>query len=300
MGQTRRLRRLAWSKREHLNIAVFEQPIEEPGSQTQPQSTQIQLSVVVPAYREGHRIYGNISRLVGELDKLGVPYEVVVVSDGNTDTTVSETKRIESPAVRVFHYPMNIGKGFALTCGVDQSVGDLVTFIDADMELDPANIGVFINTMRTSGCDAVIGSKRHPESKVAYPKFRRFQSAIYQLLVRTLFNLNVRDTQTGLKLFRRQVLREALPLLAIKRFAFDLELLVVTHQLGYRNICEAPIQLNYQFESTVNLGSAWRVLWDTAAIFYRLRILRYYQRRRRQLLDSENQASLAAGATSER
>jgi hypothetical protein len=103
------------------------------------------------------------------------------------------------------------------------------------------------------------------------------------MAIRLLFELNVRDTQTGLKLFHREVLQEALPLLAIKKFAFDLELLVVARQLGYRNVCEAPISLDYQFESTVNLRSAWRVLWDTAAIFYRLHILRYYQRRKVEL-----------------
>src|SRR5207248_611183 len=277
-------------------IRVIKPEIEDPTLTAKPGSpNHVELSVVVPAYREGKRIFGNITRLVGELDKLGVPYEVVVVSDGNTDATVSEAKRIESRAVRVFHYPMNIGKGFALSCGVDQSVGDLVTFIDADMELDPANIAVFIDTMQSSGCDAVIGSKRHPQSKVAYPRFRRIQSAVYQLLVRMLFHLNVRDTQTGLKLFRRQVLKEALPLLAIKRFAFDLELLVVANHLGYRHFCEAPIRLNYQFESTVNLGSAWNVLWDTAAIFYRLRILHYYDRRRHELTEGGPPSEDAAG-----
>jgi len=161
-----------------------------------------------------------------------------------------------------------------------------VTFIDADMELDPANIKAFIDLMRSTDCDAVIGSKRHPQSKVSYPKLRRLQSAAYQLLTRVLFNLDVRDTQTGLKLFRRHVLEEAVPLLAIKRFAFDLELLVVARYLGYRNVREAPISLNYQFESTVNLRSAFDVLWDTAAIFYRLRVLRYYQRRRLELAAS--------------
>jgi glycosyltransferase involved in cell wall biosynthesis len=265
-----------------------------------PVPTQVVLSVVVPAYREGRRIFNNLTRLITELDKLNVPYEVVVVSDGNTDATVRETLRLESPAVRVFHYPMNIGKGFALSCGVDQSAGGLVTFIDADMELDPANIKGFIELMQASDCDAVIGSKRHPQSNVSYPRFRRFQSSIYQLLVRGLFNLNVRDTQTGLKLFRRQVLHEAVPLLAIKRFAFDLELLVVAHELGYRKILEAPIRLEYRFESTVNLRSAGRVLWDTAAIFYRVRILRYYQRRRRELTTADPGLEVAAsGVTSE-
>jgi glycosyltransferase involved in cell wall biosynthesis len=281
-----------------MSIDVI-RPVNEVAPTAADTLPQVELSVVVPAYREGRRIYDNLKRLISELDKLNVTYEVVVVSDGNTDTTVQEAKRVDSPAIRVFHYPMNVGKGFALSCGVDQSAGSMVTFIDADMELDPATIGRFIDIMRTCGCDAVIGSKRHPESKVAYPMFRRLQSATFQLLTRLLFNLNIRDTQTGLKLFRRQVLREALPLLAIKKFAFDLELLVVARYLGYKKIVEAPITLDYRFESTVNLWSAWQVLWDTAAIFYRLRFLRYYQRRRVQLLDAERLNNSTSGAASE-
>jgi glycosyltransferase involved in cell wall biosynthesis len=247
----------------------------------------VELSVVVPAYREGRRIHDNLRRLDGELAKLGVTYEIIVVSDGNTDATVREAQRFGSPNVKVFHYPMNVGKGFALSLGVAQSSGAMVTFIDADMELDPINIKNFIDLMKEGECDAVIGSKRHPLSKVEYPAFRRLQSAIYQLLVRVLFNLDVRDTQTGLKLFRRRVLENSLHLLAIKRFAFDLELLVVARFLGYKKICEAPIQLEYHFDSTVNLVSAWHVLWDTAAIFYRLRIRRYYARRKAQIESGE-------------
>jgi glycosyltransferase involved in cell wall biosynthesis len=279
-----------------MSLQTLQSEPKPASAQADSEPRTVELSVIVPAYREGRRIHDNLVRLVGELDKLQVSYEVIVVSDGNTDSTVREAQRLGSPAVKVFHYPMNVGKGFALSLGVSQSSGQLVTFIDADMELDPANIKVFIDLMQSSDCDAVIGSKRHPLSKVDYPKFRRFQSAIYQLVVRVLFNLNVRDTQTGLKLFRRMVLEEAVPLLAIKRFAFDLELLVVARFLGHRKVCEAPITLDYQFESTVNLGSAWRVLWDTAAIFYRLRILRYYQRRRLQLLEAADDGERTAEA----
>jgi glycosyltransferase involved in cell wall biosynthesis len=264
--------------------AVATSPETTAATLLQDVKSDVALSVIVPAYREGRRIHDNLMRLVSELDQIGVPYEVIVVSDGNTDSTVAEAKRFRSPNVRVFHYPMNVGKGFALSFGVSQSSGPLVTFIDADMELDPANIKTFMQLMDEGGCDAVIGSKRHPESQVSYPAFRRLQSAIYQLLIRVLFNLSLKDTQTGLKLFKRQVLEDAVPLLAIKKFAFDLELLVVARFLGYKNVCEAPIRLDFQFNSTVNLRAAARVVWDTAAIFYRLRILRYYARRRSQLV----------------
>jgi glycosyltransferase involved in cell wall biosynthesis len=190
-----------------------------------------------------------------------------------------------------------MGKGYALTKGVESSVGDLVTFIDADMELNPREIRTFVALMKESDCDIVVGSKRHPDSRVSYPPLRRLQSVLYQLLIRILFDVSVRDTQTGLKLLRRPVLAQVLPLLAVKRFAFDLELLVVAQHVGYRRIVEAPVELNFKFESTISPSAVFNVLWDTAAIFYRLRILRYYDRRRREI--ASNQA-LGARAGSPR
>jgi glycosyltransferase involved in cell wall biosynthesis len=243
----------------------------------------IKLSVIVPAYREARHIHDNLGKLLLELDGLGRTYEVIVVSDGNTDATAREAERVVSPHIKVIEYNRNMGKGYALRCGVAHSSGELVTFIDADMELDPRYIKPFLAVMDGFDCDAVIGSKRHPMSNVHYPFFRRFQSGIYQLLIRMLFHLKVRDTQTGLKLFKRRVLADVVPLLAIKRFAFDLELLVVARSLGYRKVMEAPVDLDYHFESTVNPGAVWRILWDTAAIFYRLRILRYYRTGAEQL-----------------
>jgi len=259
----------------------------------------MELSVVVPAYREGPRIYENLQRLLAELDQLKADYEVVVVSDGNTDATASEAARVRSPRVKVLEYPVNRGKGYALTYGVQHSTGELVTFIDADMELDPREIRTFIGTLIEEDADIVIGSKRHPDSRVHYPLFRRLQSLAYQLLIRVLFHLGVRDTQTGLKLFRRQVLADALPLIAVKHFAFDLELLVVARLLGYTRVVEAPIQLSYRFSSTISPGAVYRILWDTAAIFYRLRITRYYSRRRQEELLSKARAALQTSTSIE-
>ena len=263
-----------------MSIEVLDRP---PDRLTVPLGEQVatpgtRLSVIVPAYREGKHIAQNLRRLLNELDGLGITYEVIVVSDGNTDDTVLEAESVVSSKIKVVQYSTNMGKGYALRCGVSRSSGELITFIDADMELAPRYIKPFLAVMDGFDCDAVIGSKRHPMSNVKYPLFRRFQSSIYQLLIRVLFHLKLRDTQTGLKLFKRKVLEEVVPLLAIKGFAFDLELLVVARRLGYRKVMEAPIDLDYQFDSTVNPQAVFNVLWDTAAIFYRLRIIRYYDR----------------------
>ena len=275
-----------------MRVEVLDRPPERltvPSTDTV-SSPGTRLSVVIPAYREAKNIANNLRTLLKELDGLGINYEVIVVSDGNTDDTVGEAERVVSARVKVVQYNVNMGKGYALRCGVSRSSGELVTFIDADMELDPRYIGPFIAVIEGFDCDAVIGSKRHPLSRVHYPVFRRIQSFAYQLVIRVLFGLNLRDTQTGLKVFRRQVLADVLPLLAVKRFAFDLELLVVARTLGYRKVMEAPVNLDYRFESTVDAGAVWSVLWDTAAIFYRLRILRYYRRRRQEVLLGEEAA----------
>jgi len=185
------------------------------------------LSVIVPAYREGSRIASNIGRLTEALDALAMPYEVVVVCDGSPDDTYEQAETCASERVRVFTYTPNMGKGYALKYGFERSAGDPITFIDADMDLHPKEIGIFIKLMEIYDADVVVGSKRHPQSRVKYPPFRRFQSWVYQLLVRILFNLDVSDTQTGLKLFRRKVLEASLPRIIVKKFAFDLELFVI-------------------------------------------------------------------------
>src|ERR1700736_425628 len=154
-----------------MNVEVLDRP---PERLTVPATDAVsspgtRLSVVIPAYREAKYIAANLRKLLKELDGLGVNYEVIVVSDGNTDDTVIEAERVVSSRVKVVQYNVNMGKGYALRCGVSRSSGDLVTFIDADMELDPRYIRPFLAVMDGFDCDAVIGSQRHPLANVKYP-----------------------------------------------------------------------------------------------------------------------------------
>ena len=124
----------------------------------------------------------------------------------------------------------------------------------------------------------VIGSKLHRGSQIAYPLRRRILSLGYYALVRALFRLPVHDTQTGLKLYRRDVLELVVPRLLVKRFAHDLEALVNAHRLGFR-IVEVPVVVTQERPfPRIGLGDAVRIAVDTAAIFYRTYVLRYYDR----------------------
>jgi len=196
------------------------------------------------------------------------------------DKTYENACKIKSPKIKVIGYQANKGKGYAVRYGMARAGGDLIAFIDAGMDLDPAGLAMALEHFRWYKADIIVGSKRHPVSQVDYPWQRKVLSWGYQLLVRILFGLNVRDTQVGLKIFRRKVLEDVLPRLLVKRFAFDIEMLAVAHRLGYRRIYEAPVRLKWTLTRSIVSKSLWKtlfnMLWDTAAVFYRLKILRYY------------------------
>ena len=239
-----------------------------PGALTVTSSEEL-VSIVLPAYREAGRIAASLELLSSEMARLDVPFEVIVVSDGNTDGTELEARMAEGP-ITVIHYPQNRGKGYALRRGTAESRGARVVFIDADMELHPRGISRLL-AMLDAGADVAIGSKRHPESQVHYPRLRRIQSEAYQLLIRRLFGLNVTDTQTGLKAFRAPLLRAALPALTNDGFSFDLELLVQLADAG-AVIAEGPISLEYRFQSTTSLSATVDVLRETLRLWHRRRV----------------------------
>jgi len=240
----------------------------------------MKLSVVIPAYNEAKNIRTTLRRLLNILEKtLTYPFEIIVVSDGSTDKTVSQAQKISSKKVRVLHYKQNRGKGHALKHGVKNSTSEIVTFFDAGGDFQAQSIDKFIKLLEVFDADIVIGSKRHPASVVNYPLKRRFYSRLYQFLIRLLFNLNIRDTQTGLKVFKRTVLEKILPRALVKQYAFDLELLVIARQFGFKKIFEAPVKMKYNFStSSIGAKTIFNILRDTAAIFYRAKILHYYDR----------------------
>lgn len=237
------------------------------------------LSVIVPAYHQAKTIVKDIRRIEKILSQIRYPYEIIIVVDGYGDGTYRAVKRITSPNVKTHVYMKNQGKGHAVRLGMSHATGDYIAFIDAGMEIDPNGISMLLEHMEWYNADIIVGSKRHPASVIHYPFSRKVLSVGYQLIVRLLFQLNVRDTQAGIKIFRQTVLERILPRLLVKQYAFDLEMLAVSKHLGFGRIYEAPIKLKYNFTDLTHastLKMIFNILNDTLAVFYRLYLLHYY------------------------
>lgn len=238
------------------------------------------LSLIIPAYKQEKTIIKDLKRIKKTMDFLERKYEIIVVVDGILDKTYEKAKKIRSKNVKVIGYHNNYGKGFAVRYGMGIAKGDIVAFMDAGMDIHPKGIERFVKDFDKGSADVLIGSKLHPESKVNYPWQRRVLSVGYRLLVKLLFGLSVSDTQVGLKFFKREVLEKVLPRILVKKYAFDIEMLAVAYYLGYHRVYERPIELYFKGSSSITSKRFWKIiyfmLWDTFAVFYRLKILKYY------------------------
>jgi len=242
------------------------------------------LSAIVPCYNKEKVVYKALGNIRTALAATGLKYEMVLVNDASTDGTLSELQKFAEKyqEARVVALPANLGKGGALLEGFRQSKGNPVLFIDADLDLSPAQIPRFLEYMERFRADVVIGSKNHPDSIVKYPLIRKILSRGYLYLNFILFQLPISDTQVGMKLFRREVLEYAVPKMLVKKYAYDLELLVLARYAGF-HIKDAPIELvmggGNRYMSGVNPAQIFYIFWDTMAIWYRLKILKYYDKK---------------------
>jgi glycosyltransferase involved in cell wall biosynthesis len=243
---------------------------------------EVHLSLILPVVGGADWIADNVRTVAARLEALERPFELIVVCDGDDDLGSREALALaaQDARVRVFHYPQNQGKGFAVSLGVAQARGRLIGWLDADLDIDPEAIVCAAERFDDDEIDAAIGSKRHQSSVVDYPLLRRRYSWCYQQLVRALFRLDVRDTQVGAKVFRREMLSTVTPLLLVKQHAFDLEVLAVGARFGFDRVVEVPVRLEYRFSGTsINWRAVRNMVLDTLAIGYRLHIRHWYQRR---------------------
>jgi glycosyltransferase involved in cell wall biosynthesis len=224
------------------------------------------VSVVMPAFQLGKVIAGNIERVASVLSALPGAVEIVVVDDGSTDQTLSEALAATSqmPGASVLSHPANRGKGQALFTGARVATGDLIVFLDADLDLPPEQLPALLAGMGEA--DVLVGAKRDSMAAGRYPLIRRILSRLFSLATVGAFGLTVTETQTGLKIFRREVLEKVIPQMRIDGYAYDLEMLVRAQRAGFK-LAQTPVELG-PGASTASLrgGMLWQMARDTARL----------------------------------
>jgi len=231
------------------------------------------LSVVVPAHNEAPGIAHAIEVIVDALASCGMRLEVVIVDDGSHDATRPTVEKMGEENIQLIGHPRNQGKGYALKKGLYHATGEVAFMIDSDMEVWPSELETYFTALESA--DIVIGSKRHPLSNVRTPTMRKFLSLAFNIIERLLTGVKASDTQAGVKAARSRALYTILPILTVKRYAFDAELLAVATLLGLR-IRELPVDID--LKASFSGKEVARMLLDLFGIGYRLRIKKWYQK----------------------
>jgi glycosyltransferase involved in cell wall biosynthesis len=233
------------------------------------------LSFVVPAYNEEDFIEGTLCTLERVVEKNNLPYEILVVDDGSADKTLlrANSYAAKNKHVKVLTYPKNMGKGYAIKTGFFEASGDIVFFVDGDMEIQLSTIWEYVVALQHG--DIVIASKKHSSSHVEVPLSRKVLSACFNGLVRLFTGIPLRDTQSGLKAMRKDAFNDLFPRLAVKRYAFDVELLTVANLYGLK-VVEMPVCL--KLDAKFKAKEMWHMFLDLLGIAYRLRVIHWYQR----------------------
>jgi glycosyltransferase involved in cell wall biosynthesis len=238
------------------------------------QALKVAVSILLPAFNEEANIKRSLEAVTHALSGIGLGYEIVVIDDGSRDgTRLKAAEEMEKLPVKVVGYGVNKGKGGALKYGTKFASGEITVFLDCDGEIDPTDLAEYFVALRDA--DLAIGSKRHPNSRVEAPLERKFLSACFNYLARILTGISCSDTQSGLKAFRTSSLKRIMPLVSVKKYAFDVEILTVASLMKMR-VAELPVTI--QLSARFRAHSVLRMLVDLLGIAYRFRIKRWYQR----------------------
>jgi dolichol-phosphate mannosyltransferase len=237
--------------------------------------SQVELSFVIPAYNEEDSIEDALGALDEVVKNRKLPYEIIVVNDGSKDKTLPKaiTYASRNGHVRVVSYDKNVGKGYAVRAGFMQTTGEVVVFVDSDMDIDLGTVSKYVAALEHG--DIVIASKWHPDSVVSMPLTRRILSHGFNVLVRILTGAKLKDTQVGLKAMRKSVFANIFQRLCVKRYAFDVELLAVAHLYGLK-VVEMPVSI--KLDAKFKPKEIWHMFVDLLGIAYRLRVIHWYQR----------------------
>ncbi|QOV36752.1 glycosyltransferase family 2 protein [Streptomyces ferrugineus] len=231
-----------------------------------------ELSVVIPAYNERHRLTPTLDALTDHLnaDRARWPsWEIVVADDGSTDATGDLVTARQDPRVRLVTGTRNRGKGHALRLGVAASRGRRVLVTDADLATPIEELERLDKALGEGNC-AAIGSRSVPGASIGdrQHRLRELLGRAGNVLIRRTALPGIHDTQCGFKLFDGDRAREAYAASRVNGWGIDVEVLRHLRRAGL-TVAEVPVRWSHRPGSKVGPLDYARVLTEIARIALR-------------------------------
>ena len=221
------------------------------------------LSVIIPAYNEEKRITKTLLSVEEYLKRQPYSYEILVVSDGSTDSTIEVVSRLKEQisSLRIIDNKKNHGKGFVVRQGMLAAGGDIRLFMDADNSTNIDQVSKFLPYFQ-QGYDVLVAKRI---VVVKQPWTREFLGWVFRLIVRILVPLGVSDSQAGFKAFSKKTTEAVFAKQTIFRWAFDVEILAIAKKMRFK-IKETPVVWANDAQSHVKIGGMIKMFFEVLTV----------------------------------
>lgn len=224
------------------------------------------VSFVVPVYNEKENIEPLCRAIHAAMEPTPYPYEMILVNDGSSDGSWAEISRMSGDYVNLVGVDLgiNYGQSSALSAGIDHAGGELIVLMDGDMQNDPADVPMMLDTLKEKDCDMVSGERIHRKDAALS---RRVPSRIANFFIRVITGVKLRDYGCALRVFRSEIARNLglygelhrfIPVLAVLQGARMEQVPVRHHQRKFG-------------KSKYGIGRTFRVISDLLLIVFFLR-----------------------------
>jgi glycosyltransferase involved in cell wall biosynthesis len=255
-------------------------------SSTTPPAEHVSLSVVIPVYNEEEnlgRLYDALQHALGDLSET---WEVILVDDGSKDNSYALLKELHQrdPRFRVIRFRRNFGQTAGFSAGFDHARGDVVVTMDADLQNDPDDIPMLLQTMRDGDYDVVSGWRLHRQDAAL---LRKFPSRVANWLISRVTGVYLHDYGCSLKAYRSEVVKNIRLYGELHRFVPAL-----ASWMGIK-LKEVPVQHHPRKfgRSKYNISRTTRVFLDLLTVSFMLN----YAVRPMQIFGKAGLISVAAG-----
>lgn len=219
------------------------------------------------------------------------PYrsEIIAVNDGSTDRTNDEVERFlrentGGVPVKYINLVKNAGKGHAIKTGIEASEGQYIIFTDCDLPYSFKNIGDVVENLVSNTANVVIANRMHGDSvykiksqDLSYIYVRHTGGRFYNWLINLFTQLNIMDTQAGLKGFDRDTAKLIFSKMTINGFSFDIDILVCAKKHG-KKISTVPIEYDFAEMSTISFVKQTFIMTMSLLRIYMKLLTGYYTR----------------------